>query len=233
MGAKSWVYLLSRCPWVDWKLGTPLGRNSDAMLTTVSFSLPGVEHCWPSPLKGLQCKLEWGIHCSLGWRAFSPNIEQNLFFSKIKLALEILRKAWQGESETLVACRLWIVLFLVLWRDCIVLADNWSNNPGHSGIALSGAPSITGFQLYFVLYRILFTHNICTVPYYTQAHIKRYHTISKPKPITDLPHNVHNISPPRIIGHTWLMSISWGLFSSDALLGSPSSKHEHWQPKAW
>ena len=113
-------------------------------------------------------------HFSLGWRAFSPNIEQNL---KIKLALEILRKAWQGESETLVACRLWIVLFLVLWRDCIVLADNWSNNPGHSGIALSGAPSITGFQLYSVLYRILLSHNICTVPYYTQTHTIPYHTV--------------------------------------------------------
>ena len=164
MGAKSWVYLLSRCPWVDWKLGTPQGRNSDAMLTTVSSSLPGVEHCWPSPSKGLQAWMR--NHFSLGWRAFSPNIEQNL---KIKSPLGILRKAWQGEIETLVACRLWIVLFLVLWRDCIVLADNWSNNPGHSGIALSGAPSITGFQLYSVLYRILFTHNICTVPYYTQT----------------------------------------------------------------
>ena len=130
-------------------------------------------------------------HFSLGWRAFSPNIEQNL---KIKSPLGILRKAWQGEIETLVACRLWIVLFLVLWRDCIVLADNWSNNPGHSGIALSGAPSITGFQLYSVLYRILFTHNMYRTILYPNLYNKiPYRTVLYPNPNhIHLPHTVHN-----------------------------------------
>ena len=74
----------------------------------------------------------------------------------------------------MVGCRLWIVLFLVLWRDCIVLADNWSNNPGHSGIALSGAPSITGFQLYFVLY---YSSPTTYVPYHTIPKPIQYHTI--------------------------------------------------------
>ena len=31
---------------------------------------------------------------------------------------------------------------IVFWWDCIVVADSWSNNPGHSGLALSGWRSL-------------------------------------------------------------------------------------------
>ena len=60
----------------------------------------------------------------------------------------------------------WIAVYggqqVVLWRDCIVVADNWSNNPGHSGIALSGWPSL----YYWIppLFRAILLHTLFNLP---------------------------------------------------------------------
>ena len=87
------------------------------------------------------------ILSSLKLFGFNACHRQKLF--QKKSLLEVLGKAWTRKSETLVGCSVFSPVCIetrlycsgvLFW--CIVVADNWSNNPGHSGLALSGWRSL-------------------------------------------------------------------------------------------
>ena len=98
-----------------------------------------------------RCKTIWlfsrqdwfKILSRLDWFGFNVCLWQKSVSEKSPL--EIVGKASTRETETVVYSGqrvLYCGEIVLFWWDCIVVADNWSNNPGHSGLALSGCRSL-------------------------------------------------------------------------------------------
>ena len=130
------------------------------MLTTVSHSLQGARLVDFFQGKiGLRFFLDWIDLDSM--YAFDKNLFQKSPLSKL------LGKPQQGKLRQWcilpsVYCSGEIVLF---WWNCIVVADNWSNNPGHSGLAVSGWRSL--YYWIPALFNALLTSAYCCSPSHT------------------------------------------------------------------
>ena len=87
------------------------------------------------------------------------------------------RNCWEslnkGNWDSGVFCPACIVLvrlycsgeIVLFWWNCIVVADNWSNNPGHSGLAVSGWRSL--YYWIPALFNALLTSAYCCSPSHT------------------------------------------------------------------